>query len=36
MLKRYIKRDLKMPFKRVSLYRGFVGELGGDSLAGTL
>jgi len=38
MLKRYIKRDVKMPYKRVSLslylHRGPVGEPGGDSLAG--
>ena len=30
-LKRYIKRDVKMP----SLHWGPVGETGGDSLAGT-
>jgi hypothetical protein len=32
----YQERDLKLPFKRViCLYRGPVGEPGGDWLAGT-
>jgi hypothetical protein len=36
MLKRFIKRDVKMPCKRVIfLHRGPAGEPGEDSLAGT-
>jgi hypothetical protein len=34
-IKRYIKRNVKMPCKWVSLHKGPVGEPGGDSIAGT-
>ena len=33
-MKRYFKRDVKMPCKRISLHSSPVGQPGGDSLAG--
>ena len=34
-IKRYMKRDVKMPCRQVALHRGPAGEPGKDSLVGT-